>query len=50
MNTDLIYQLALTQVPYIGNVQAKLLAEEFGTAEAIFKAKKSTLEKIEGIG
>ncbi|MBP6688339.1 MAG: DNA-processing protein DprA, partial [Lacibacter sp.] len=31
-------------------VQAKLLAEEFGTAEAIFKAKKSTLEKIEGIG
>lgn len=50
MNTDLIYQLALTQVPHIGNVQAKLLAEEFGTAEAIFKAKKSTLEKIEGIG
>lgn len=50
MNTDLIYQLALTEVPHIGNVQAKLLADEFGTAEAIFKAKKSTLEKIEGIG
>lgn len=26
------------------------MAEEFGTAEAIFKAKKSILEKIEGIG
>ena len=50
MNTELIYQLALTQVPHIGNVQAKLLAEELGSAEAIFKAKKSLLEKIEGIG
>lgn len=50
MNTDLIYQLALTQVPNIGYVQAKILAEEFGSAEAIFKAKKSSLEKIEGIG
>ena len=50
MNTDLLYQLALTQVPQIGAVQAKLLADEFETAEAIFKAKKSTLEKIEGIG
>lgn len=37
-------------MPNIGDVQAKILAEEFGTAEAIFKAKKSTLEKIEGIG
>ena len=50
MNTELIYQLALTQVPHIGNVQAKLLAEELGSAEAIFMAKKSSLEKIEGIG
>lgn len=50
MNTDLIYQLALTQVPHIGNVQAKLLIEELGNAEAVFKAKKATLEKIEGIG
>ncbi|HEX4956909.1 MAG TPA: DNA-processing protein DprA [Lacibacter sp.] len=50
MNTDLLYQLALTQVPQIGCVQARLLADEFETAEAIFKAKKSLLEKIEGIG
>ncbi|MBX9784511.1 MAG: DNA-processing protein DprA [Chitinophagaceae bacterium] len=50
MHTDLVYQLALTQVPQIGPVQAKLLADEFETAEAIFKARKSLLEKIEGIG
>jgi DNA processing protein len=50
MNTDLIYQLALTQVPNIGYVHAKILAEQFGTAEQIFKTKKSILEKIEGIG
>lgn len=50
MNTDLLYQFSLTQVPQIGCVQARLLADEFETAEAIFKAKKSLLEKIEGIG
>lgn len=50
MNTDLLYQLALTQVPNIGAVHARLLTDALETAEAIFKAKKSTLEKIEGIG
>lgn len=50
MNTDLQYQLALTQVPHIGCVHAKILADQFGSAEQIFKAKKSLLEKIEGIG
>jgi DNA processing protein len=50
MKNDLLYQLALTKVPNIGFVHAKLLAEEFESAEAIFKAKKTTLEKIEGIG
>lgn len=50
MNTDLLFQLALTQVPNIGCVHAKILTEHFGTAEKIFNAKKSTLEKIEGIG
>ncbi|RXK62492.1 DNA-protecting protein DprA [Lacibacter luteus] len=50
MNTDLLYQLALTQVPNIGTVHARILTDELGNAEAIFKAKKATLEKIEGIG
>jgi len=47
---DLLYQLALTEVPNIGWVQAKILAQHFGEAEKIFKAKLSALEKIEGIG
>jgi len=48
--TDLIYQLALTEVPNIGCVQAKILVQHIGEAEKIFKARQSTLEKIEGIG
>jgi DNA processing protein len=50
MNNDLIYQLALTQVPLIGHVHAKTLALHFGTAENIFKASARLLEKVEGIG
>ncbi len=47
---DLIYQLALTDVPYIGYVQAKTLIEEFGTAEAVFRAPMTLLEKIDKMG
>lgn len=47
---DLLYKIALTQVPMIGPVQAKILVEHFESAEAIFKAKRSSLEQIEGIG
>jgi len=37
-------------VPHIGEVQARLLVQHFGSAEAIFRARKSELEKIEGMG
>jgi DNA processing protein len=50
MNSELLHQLALTLVPNIGDVQAKILVNCFGDASSIFKAKKSALEKIEGIG
>src|SRR5437762_8560095 len=50
MNSELLYQLALTQVPQIGFVHARILAQHFGSASAIFNAKKMLLEKIEGIG
>lgn len=50
MYQDLLFQLALTEVPQVGNVHAKQLVQHFGSAEAIFKASLSTLEKIEGIG
>jgi DNA processing protein len=50
MNKDLIYQIALTLVPNIGDVRAKSLIETFGDAESIFKTAKKNLENIEGIG
>lgn len=50
MQNELLYQLALTLVPNIGDVQAKILVQHFGDATSVFKAKQSVLEKIEGIG
>jgi DNA processing protein len=50
MNPDLIYQIALTQVPNVGAVQAKLLIEHFGDAHSIFKAKKKDIAAVEYIG
>ncbi len=49
MDKDLLYQIALTLIPNIGPVQAKILLQHCN-AEEIFHAKKSFLEKIEGIG
>ena len=49
MDKDLLYQIALTLIPNIGPVQAKILLQHCN-AEEIFHAKKSYLEKIEGIG
>ena len=50
MNNDFLYQLALTQIPKIGDARAKALLNEFGTAEAVFKASQKKLEHIENIG
>ena len=50
MTNDLLYQVALTLVPNIGDVHAKTLATIYGSAQAVFKAKKKELENIEGIG
>jgi DNA processing protein len=47
---DLLYQLSLTLVPHIGPVQAKLLMEHFDNAAAVFKAPKSLLTRLDGIG
>ena len=50
MHQELFYQIALTLVPQIGPVQARLLIEKFGNASEVFKAKASMLENTEGIG
>jgi DNA processing protein len=50
MTNDLLYQIALTLVPNIGDVHAKALVNMYGDAQSIFKAKRKDLENIEGIG
>ncbi len=49
MQKDLLYQIALTLIPNIGPVQARILLSHFEVAD-IFKAKMSSLERIKGIG
>jgi len=50
MNSQLIYQIALTLVPEIGHISAKKLIQHLGSAEAVFKASKKDLVLIPGIG
>ncbi|BAV08750.1 DNA processing protein [Filimonas lacunae] len=47
---DLLYQIALTMVPHIGAVQAKILIDHFGDASSVFKANSKQLSGIENIG
>lgn len=50
MDSDLLYQIALTLVPGVGDVFGKKLIEFCGNAEAVFREKKHLLKKIPGIG
>lgn len=50
MQNELLYQIALTLVPNIGDVNAKILVTHFGSAEAVFHAPRKVLDDIEGIG
>ncbi len=50
MHTEIFWQIALSLVPRIGPVHAKLLVEHFGSAEAIFKASRKLLSTLDGIG
>lgn len=50
MNNDLIYRIALTRIPQIGDVHARALFSHFGSAQAVFSSSRSGLEKLEGIG
>ncbi|QED38507.1 DNA-protecting protein DprA [Antarcticibacterium arcticum] len=49
-HTDLHYILALQNVPNLGDSTAKKLIRNLGSAEAVMKAKKESLLKIDGIG
>ncbi len=47
---SLIHKVALTFIDGVGPVHARNLLSHFGSAEAVFKAKKSDLLAINGIG
>lgn len=47
---DLLFTLALQHVPKIGDITSKKLISHCGSAEAVFKEKRSNLLKIDGIG
>lgn len=49
MSDSLFHLIALTTVPQIGPVQARLLLQHFKPDE-VFRAKRSDLQRIEGIG
>jgi DNA processing protein len=46
----LLYQIALTLIPGVGDVSAKKLVAYCGSAEAVFREKKKNLVKIPGLG
>ena len=50
MQDDLLYQIALTLIPNIGDVHAKALVNHFGSGGAIFHASQKELDALEGIG
>lgn len=46
----MLHEIALTMIKGIGDITIKSLISYCGSAEQVFKAKKSQLEKIPGIG
>ncbi len=50
MQNPRLYQIAMTLLPGVGDINAKNLIAYCGSAEAVFAEKKSALEKIPGIG
>lgn len=49
-HNELTYQIALSQIPGIGPVQARKLIQHFGQCSAVLNAKWHQLEKVDGIG
>ncbi|MBZ4043562.1 DNA-processing protein DprA [Flavobacterium hibisci] len=47
---DLFYVLALLRVEGVGDIMAKKLLANFGSAEEIFKAKTNQIAAIDGVG
>jgi DNA processing protein len=50
MNDDLVYKVAITLIPGIGDVHGKKLVSYCGGVAAVFREKKQSLLKIPGVG
>jgi DNA processing protein len=50
MNEQLLYHIAITSIPAVGDITAKKLIAYCGSSEQVFKERKIALEKIPGIG
>lgn len=50
MPNELLFQISLTLIPLVGDVNGKRLLAYCGSPEAVFSEKRSALEKIPGIG
>jgi len=50
MNETLLYNIAITCIPNIGDITAKKLIAYCGSSEQVFKEKKQILAKVPGIG
>jgi DNA processing protein len=50
MEDELLYEVALTMIPDLGPVRAKLLVDHFGEASSVFAARKKDLAGVDGIG
>lgn len=49
VENQLLYQIALTQVPNLGAVRIKALLDFFGDAQSIFKASENELKQVDGL-
>jgi DNA processing protein len=50
MQNDLLFKIGITLIEGVGDINAKKLIGACGSAEEVFKAKKSQLLRIDGVG
>lgn len=49
MNDEILYQIAITLIPGIGDISGKKFIDYCGSAKAIFRETRKTLERINGM-
>jgi DNA processing protein len=50
MSDQLLYQIALTQIPGVGSITGKKLVSYCGGVEAVFRNNRKSLSRIPGVG